>query len=649
MSRPRLTQLIFIFAAVALLVAAGLLQRPLDRIAKENELVSENEVVAKNYPQIALLTKVFGGLRAPVVSFLWIRAEQHKQAGRYFDAMQLADIICQLQPRFSGVWSFHAWNMAWNISVTTHTPEERWLWVTNGMRLLRDRGIPLNPRSLILYKELAWIFFSKMGGHTDEMHGEYKRRWTAEMQALLGAPPLGTTKKVIAAFRPIADEHLLDDDPARQGAEEIQSDKFDELLSDKAVKNYLDELQKRFAAGDDKLAAQPLIEFANRHLLDIYNRYSLDESVAVARPRATGFKTDKDKNLSAWINSRPLKPYRQKLLDFVRAQKLWNIYRMDPRWMLDLMERYRVPLDWRLVRSHGLYWSSYGVHVCRDVDITKIDSLNTDRILLFCLRDMTFYGKLVYRPNPRNGDVMETPRLGDWRFIEPAHDEYVRWGQQERKARGKEFKENIFRDGHINYLIAAIKMLYAGGRRVKAQKWMDWIRDNYKPEGSQWNFDLDAFVRFQLLKDGAPTLDIAVSQLTAAVQGGFESLARGGSANYADSLGHAAWIYNLYMKKAQKRLRIPPLSFYEASVLAGMLVRPEAMGVRLDLIDRSRLYNMVGAGPRGNGILVLIYDRIAPALRRLCEREKLSFERAFPPPSGLKRFRESQRRFSPAK
>ena len=183
---PRVIQVLWLVVATAMLAAAGWFQPKLAKMSSSYELI-QDDTGAHSYLE-ALLTIAPGGLRAPVVNYLWIRAEDLKSAGRYYDAMQLADLICSLQPYFPGVWSFHSWNMAWNISVATHTPEERWMWVTNGLRLLRDRGIPKNPRSLILYKDLAWIFFSKMGMNLDDMHVVYKQRWAAEMQRLLGAP-----------------------------------------------------------------------------------------------------------------------------------------------------------------------------------------------------------------------------------------------------------------------------------------------------------------------------------------------------------------------------------------------------------------------------------------------------------------------------
>ncbi|MCK5558744.1 MAG: hypothetical protein KAJ01_10210, partial [Candidatus Hydrogenedentes bacterium] len=234
-SRSRIIQLACIVAAVCCLAGAGALQGVLD---EQNALHQLNLTeIVENHPSKALLTMAPGGLRAPLVNYLWIRAESLKDKGQNYEAMQLADFICQLQPHFAGVWSFHAWNMAWNISVSTHTPQERWLWIHNAIKLLRDRGIPINRHSLTLYRELAWIFHNKMGGYMDEMHMSYKQRWAALMQRVVGAPPAGTTEEAIAAFRLIA-ESPLDKDLSRQGRQTIQADQLQLLLNDAEAAAY---------------------------------------------------------------------------------------------------------------------------------------------------------------------------------------------------------------------------------------------------------------------------------------------------------------------------------------------------------------------------------------------------------------------------
>ncbi|MCK4601805.1 MAG: hypothetical protein KAU28_05030, partial [Phycisphaerae bacterium] len=152
-------QLLWFAAAAALLAGAGLLQGPLADMAAERELFIEANITTEK----SIVEVLPGGLRALAFSYIWQRSQEQHIAGRHYDARELADLACRLMPNFPGVWSFHAWNMAWNISVTTHTPEERWHWVSQGMELLRDEAIPRNRRSLLLYKEIGWIFFSKMG------------------------------------------------------------------------------------------------------------------------------------------------------------------------------------------------------------------------------------------------------------------------------------------------------------------------------------------------------------------------------------------------------------------------------------------------------------------------------------------------------
>ena len=359
--RPRYIQILILLVAAGLLTAAGFLQGTIQRETRESSTFGAANIAAlQSTPELAVLTTVPGGLRVLFVNYLWIRSQNAHQEGRHYDAYQLAEMICQLQPYFPGVWAFQAWNMAWNISVTTHTRRERWKWVYNGVKLLRDRGIPLNPRSVILYKELSWIFFSKIAGRLDDMHMSYKQRWAGLMQRLLGAPPyegeLNTSLKqeteiVIDTFRPIT-EAPLDKDLSRQRKDRFQPDQLKILLKDPVVNAYAEELGK-FDVG------------INDSFLDAYNRWSLDQAVETIRIVPPEPRTESEKELSKLINSSTHAAARGKMLSFVRAQILWNEYKMDPDFMLELMERtvekdgkvYQIPLDWREALSHAIYRS----------------------------------------------------------------------------------------------------------------------------------------------------------------------------------------------------------------------------------------------------------------------------------------------------
>ena len=137
-------------------------------------------------PAVAFTTVLFGGFRGLIADALWLRAARMQEEGRYFELVQLADWITKLEPRSTETWAFHAWNMAYNISIMMSDEKERWRWVHNGVELLLRDGLRYNPGDPRLYFELGWLFQHKIGGRTDRSHAYYKQRWAEEMTDVLG-------------------------------------------------------------------------------------------------------------------------------------------------------------------------------------------------------------------------------------------------------------------------------------------------------------------------------------------------------------------------------------------------------------------------------------------------------------------------------
>ena len=138
-------------------------------------------------PVVAFTTVVLGGFRGLIADVLWLRAARMQEEGRFFELVQLADWITKLEPRSTETWGFHAWNMAYNVSIMMSDDSERWRWVHNGIELLARDGLRYNPADPQLYFELGWLFQHKIGGHTDSRHRYYKQRWAEEMTKLLGS------------------------------------------------------------------------------------------------------------------------------------------------------------------------------------------------------------------------------------------------------------------------------------------------------------------------------------------------------------------------------------------------------------------------------------------------------------------------------
>lgn len=166
-------------------------------------------------PLLAFTTVALGGFRGLIADLLWLRTIRLQQESQVFEIAQLADWITKLEPHFITVWAFQAWNMAYNISVLFPDAENRWRWVNNGIRLLRDEGLRYNPSNANLYKELGWLYQHKIGYIMDSAHPYYKRQLAATMQAALHGAQL-PAKLTEAERRRLKDELKLDPALMRQ-------------------------------------------------------------------------------------------------------------------------------------------------------------------------------------------------------------------------------------------------------------------------------------------------------------------------------------------------------------------------------------------------------------------------------------------------
>ena len=185
----RLKKILLLLLAAALLVGAGQVQKSLNRDRKQLDL-TRMEPLKNAPPLLAFTTVALGGFRGLISNFLWIRANNLQQEDKFFEAVQLANWITDLEPHFAQVWAYQAWNMAWNISVKFSDFNDRWRWVQRGIELLRDDALRYNPDDTLIYFNLSWIFQSKMGQNSDDANQYYKAQWAGEMMPFFG--PNGT-------------------------------------------------------------------------------------------------------------------------------------------------------------------------------------------------------------------------------------------------------------------------------------------------------------------------------------------------------------------------------------------------------------------------------------------------------------------------
>jgi len=626
--------------AIGLIAAAAIYQPGINDGRQNLELVF-NEDLRKNLsPDIAWRTAMLGSFRGLLVNMLWVRIERLKEEGKYFEASGLAEEICKLQPRFPPVWVFHSWNMAWNISVATHTPEERWKWVYNGVRLIRDKGILYNPRSNWLYRQIAWTYFNKMGEWTDDMHRTYKRHWAYRMQQVLGPRiPDATTERVLAAFKPIAEAP--------------------------------DSVEK-FIAADPNNAA--LVEGLRRFGLPLSDEVSLNESDAGAlapltrtdgflneywqvahgdEPTLTGLQTGSLAERPA--EQRPLKVFldsiqpperRDRLIAFMQSFLLRKRYQLDPVLMYELMEKYG-PLDWRTVESHGVYWTVLGTRKSPTWEINdELDRLNTERILLYAMRNLSRRGWLVFEPNPLEIDRSYFNQVPDLRFIDITHRLYIALSERYRatphwRAEGG---GEYLGAGHQFFLHEAVRQLYFNGDEEKAAFYYNYLRENFREKDEKgqektkemytrplWEFVIgEVRQNIDIFRGTSDTINGLLYQ-------GYFHLATGEGERFAKCYNQARRLWTQYMEQRKNdetpRRQLPDFQRMCRDQLAVFLRWPS-----VGIVGKARLWERLPTPLKQS-----VWDQVAKGLEWMCKSHQppIDFAKAFPEPPGMEAYRKA--------
>lgn len=531
MNKDRLTQLAFFLVMVVALGGSALLINPINAQRRDLQLTFVSDSNQGDAPQYAVLAAGLGSFRGVAVNALWYRAEMMKRDGQFAEANTLATWITYLQPRFPHVWSFLAWNMAYNISVETFTPQERYDWVNKGVKLLREQGIPNNPRSVRLYRELGWILFHKIGQSTDDINWYYKSEFAREWETLLGAAPeqLGPND-VVDVFLPIAiygDRYFAVDSQSRRVEQTLEaliaSDTVSQVtdaadgLKDLGIiplDKRLRKIRKQVSPANERglKALDELLEAttdqlsrAERDATTVFLEEYPRAAKAAERFRAAGLPLDaetmraigtclmylrfrspeviatlpeqllSDKArramgvlLSLGDDEATADGFRSELLPFLRAKVLIEDYNMNPTKMWEYMNEYG-PLDWRHPHSHSLYWSKLGVERYYDLrDDDQVDLLNTQRQALHSLQSLSDYGTVSFNPFNRPGQQIDL--LPDPDFIE-GYFTIVRETQDMAadEKLGANIREDAFAQGEENFLQKAVLYSYLYGNPAQAE------------------------------------------------------------------------------------------------------------------------------------------------------------------------------------
>lgn len=198
-----------------------------------------------------------GGFRSLAAEVVWFRADNLQKEGRYVELAQLASTLTFLEPHTPEVWSYAAWNLAYNVSIMMPTEEDRWRWVLASMRLLRDEGLALNPGEPELFRELAWLFQLKIGGSLDSAAPLYREKWKAIVEDVRARGAWGELRMDPAKMAEIERAHGFSDwtNPVLSAVYwatlglEVATDKHDRAFMSEILRQSLVILSKQLPDG----------------------------------------------------------------------------------------------------------------------------------------------------------------------------------------------------------------------------------------------------------------------------------------------------------------------------------------------------------------------------------------------------------------
>ncbi len=615
MRANRTIKAICLFLVLLCLVGMGALNPRITASASEHQLTFTTEAAEGLPPEVAVAVAM-GAFRGIAVDYLWIRANQLKQDGKFYEAIQLSDWITRLQPRFPKVWIFHAWNMAYNISVATNTDKERWQWVDAGIRLLREDGIRMNPNDMDLHRELAWIFLHKIGGNTDNVNRYYKRELARTWHILLGEPPEGKEARV---------EWL----EAIAAAPDALPEVFAQSPDAKRIYTHLTEdLQVR--------AGMPLLELVARldasmfryssQTLDLFERIAEDnrQAVELLRLDPSVLRDDTVAKLREMRTDPGLQDDWDLLLNHLRKRILIDEYNMEPLRMARYTAKYG-PIDWRNPGAHALYWGQRGVErgLTREAS-EDFDQVNSDRIVLQSIQEMRRSGDVDY--NVVTGEYILLPNLD---FL--ASYEGVLMELMERDTTRKN-AYNLYRAGYFNNLRDAIRSYFAYGDKEKAQQYLSKLNREAAAHDDIFEHylytDLDRFIQAELY-DRLNNTHVANDHIFQSMAGGFIQLVRGDFKRYRAQMTYARWVYDYY-ESEQNRNTIETSENRMALRPFGEMMQAAFLAAFQQLGPYQQVVMYRSAPPQ---LRLWVYDELRQSWLQQVGDEA-SFRRAFPMPDG---------------
>ena len=123
------------------------------------------------------LALLLGGLRGPLVMFLWTQSETQKSEKDLESFDTQVELIRLLQPEFASVHLFQIWNKAYNISVQMASLANKYASILDAIEYGR-RTDEMNPNDINIINAIGGLYAEKLGNSAEKEY--YRKRVRTE-------------------------------------------------------------------------------------------------------------------------------------------------------------------------------------------------------------------------------------------------------------------------------------------------------------------------------------------------------------------------------------------------------------------------------------------------------------------------------------
>ena len=102
------------------------------------------------------------GMRGVALALLWNKSLEYEKKFDWNNVVVTSKQITMLEPRFTYVWDYLSWRLAYNGSANQDDYRERYHWVIRGFEFLEE-GTRYNERAPFLYHKAGWTISQKIG------------------------------------------------------------------------------------------------------------------------------------------------------------------------------------------------------------------------------------------------------------------------------------------------------------------------------------------------------------------------------------------------------------------------------------------------------------------------------------------------------